>query len=255
MADENIQTTVGGLRAVELHYRSVREISSGRTAFYQSQTILNAPKLGVLTPEKYRDVCEMTNQSDQLFRLELMQALDANAAFYEKELNFSWISVYLPVRMLRETNTSRMVSELAVKYQVPTSRICFELSDKLLAETDEQVPLTIQTMRNLGFHFMLTDFGGSTCPLMRLSGFPVDYVMLSPEVTNYIGKGERSDNAVRSIITFVNDMGSEPVADGVFNAHQAETLYTFECMYCAGSISGKYLTEKQIKKKAENLKT
>ena len=74
--------------------------------------------------------------------------------------------------------------------------------------------------------------------------------MLSPEVSNYIGRGERSDNAVKSIISFVNDIGSEPVADGVFNSHQAEMLYSFECSYCAGNLSGKYMTEKYIKQKA-----
>ncbi|WP_303825325.1 EAL domain-containing protein [Ruminococcus flavefaciens] len=252
MADKGVQTTVGGLRAVELNYRSIREISSGQTAFFQSRTMLNSPKLGVLSPDKYRDVCEMTNQADQLFRLELVQALEANATFYERELNFGWLSVYLPVRMLREKRTTKLATDYASRYQIPTTRICFELSEKLLFETDEQVPSTIQVMRNLGFHFMLTNFGGTSCPMMRLSDYPVDYVMLSPEVTNYIGRGERSDNAVKSIISFVNDIGSEPVADGVFNSRQAETLYSFECSYCAGSLSGKYMTERYVRRRTDS---
>ena len=99
---------------------------------------------------------------------------------------------------------------------------------------------------------MLTNFGGSSCPLMRLSDYPVDFVMLSPEVANYIGRGERSDNAVKSIISFVNDIGSEPVADGVINSRQAETLYSFECSYCAGNLSGKYMTERYVRKRTEN---
>ena len=252
MAEKNKQATVDGLRAVELNYRSIREISSGHTAFYQTKTMLNSPNLGVLTPDIYRDVAEMTNQADQLFRLELVQALEANAVFYERDLNYSWLSVYLPVRMLREKRTMKIASEYASRHQIPSTRICFELSEKLLMETDEQVPLTIQMMRNLGFHFMLTNFGANNCPLMRLSDFPVDYVMLSPEVTNYIGRGERSDNAVRSIISFVNDIGSEPIADGVANARQAEALYSFECSYCAGSISGKYMTERYVRRRSDS---
>ena len=75
--------------------------------------------------------------------------------------------------------------------------------------------------------------------------------MLSPEVSNYIGKGERSDNAVKSIIGFVNELGAEPVADGVFNSHQAETLYSFECAYCAGSLSGKYMAERYVRRRSD----
>ena len=87
--------------------------------------------------------------------------------------------------------------------------------------------------------------------MMRLSDFSVDYVMLSPEVSNYIGKSERSDNAARSIISFVNELGSEPIADGVFNSKQAELLYSFECSYCAGSLAGKYMTERYVRGRKE----
>lgn len=251
MAEKGIQTTVDGLRAVELYYRPVREISSGSTAFYQSQTRLNSPKLGVLSPDKYRDVCEMTSQAEKLFQLEMLQALEACRSFTERELNYGWISVYMPVRFLKSERAAKAVVEICHKRDIPTNHICFELSENLLAEDDGKASESIQAMRNFGFHFMLTGFGGSYCPMMRLSNFSVDYVMLSPEVANYIGRDERSDNAVKSIISFVNDIGSEPVADGVFNSRQAEMLYSFECSYCAGSLSGKYVKEKYVKRRTD----
>lgn len=255
MANTEIQTNVDGLRAVELHYRSIREISSGQTAFYQSQTHLNSPQLGVLTPDKFRDVCEMTDQALKLFDLELIQAIEAVNTFTERELNFGWVSVYMPVSFLRTDDALKKVNDTCAMRHTPTNRLCFELSEKLLAENDGKSAGTIEKMRNCGFHFMLTDFGGSTCPMMRLSDFPVDFVMLSPEVANHIGKDERADNAVKSIISFVNDIGSEPVADGVFNSRQAETLYSFECAYCAGTLSGKYMTERYVRRKTDDQKS
>ncbi len=249
MGESTKQSTVGGLRAVELYYRVIRDISSGQIAAYQSQTRLNSPKLGVLTPDKFRDVCEITNQAVRLFVLELIQALEAYKTFVERELNFSWLSVYMPVRFMKEPGAEKTLLEYFSRYEVPTSRICFELSEKLLEEDDGQVAQVLQHLRNRGFHFMLANFGGDTCPMMRLSGFPVDYVLLSPEVANFLGNGERSDNAVKSIVGFVNDIGAEPIADGVFNSRQAEALYTFECTYCAGSLAGKYMTERYVRRK------
>ena len=251
MADKETRTTVDGLRAVEMYYRPIKEIASGSTAFYQSQTRLNAPDIGVLMPETFRDVCEMSSQAIKLFQLELVQLLNACTAFTERELNYGWASVYMPVRFLKEKRAPKIVTDVCLKREVPTSKVCFELSEDLLAETEGQIAANIVAMRNLGFHFMLTGFGGNNCPMMRLSNFAVDYVMFSPEVANYIGKDERSDNAVKSIISFVNDIGSEPVTDGVSNSHQAETVYGFECSYCAGSLSGKYIAEKDIKGKNE----
>ncbi len=126
------KSLVDGVRAVELHYRVIRDISSGQIAAYQSQTRLNSPKLGVLTPDKFRDVCEITNQAIRLFYLELIQALEAYKTFTERELNFSWISVYMPVKLLKEQGAEKKLLEYFSRYGVPTSRICFELSEKLL---------------------------------------------------------------------------------------------------------------------------
>ena len=245
------KSLVDGLRAVELHYRVIRDISSGQIAAYQSQTRLNSPKLGVLTPDKFRDVCEITNQAVKLFYLELIQALEAYKTFTERELNFSWVSVYMPVRFLREAGAEKTLLEYFSRYDVPTSRICFELSEKLLEEKDGLAAQVLQHMRNRGFHFMIVNFGGDTCPMMRLSGFSVDYVLLSPEVANFLGNGDRSDNAVKSIIGFVNDIGAEPIADGVYNSRQAEMLYSYECTYCAGSLAGKYMTERYVRRKTD----
>ena len=98
---------------------------------------------------------------------------------------------------------------------------------------------------------MLMDFGSISSPIMKLSEYEVDHVMLSPELTQYIGKDERSDSAVKSLIDFVTGLGAEPVADGISNVHQAEILYEFECRYCAGELSGKYMAERYIRRKSK----
>ncbi len=252
MADGEKQTLVGGLRAVELYYRAVREIASGNVAFYQSQTRLNTPDIGVLMPENFRDVAEITSQCISLFRLELVQALEAHNKFKEREVNFNWLSVYMPPTYLKDGTCEKNLMDYFMRFEVPTNRICFALSEKLLEETDGVAAKTMGRLRNKGFHFMLTGFGGNSCPMMRLSDFPVDYVMLSPEVSNYIGRDERSDNAVKSIVGFVSDMGADAIADGVMNSKQAETLFGFECPYCTGSLVGKYMQERYIRRRSED---
>ena len=98
---------------------------------------------------------------------------------------------------------------------------------------------------------MITDFGSVGCPLMKLSDYEVDFAVLSAEVTGYLGKSERSDNAVKSLIDFVRGLDVEPIADGVTGSAQAEKLYEFECMYCAGPLSGKYVAERYVRRRSD----
>lgn len=248
---EAVQKTVDGVRAIELFYRIIRDISSGNCAFYQSQTRLNTPELGTLLPENFRDVSEITRQCINLFELELTQALEAVEKFTERELIFNWLSVYMPSKYLKEKTAERDMLEACARHKVATTKVCFTLSEKLFEETEPIISENIRKLRNRGFHFMVTGFGGTYSPIMRLSEYNVDYVMLSPEVIEYIGKDERSDNAVRSLIDFADGLGAQAIADGVMNARQAEALYSFGCSYCAGSLAGKYVAERYVRRRSE----
>lgn len=251
MSQEKQQTTVGGLRGVELHYRMIREIMSGQQAFFQSRAQLNTPGLGTLMPENFRQVAELSDQCKELFRLELVQAMEAHNKFVEREYQFNWMSVYMPLKFLLEYGLDRTLMKFCEKYEISENRLCFTLSDRILMKGNKTLSVTIQNLRNRGYHFMMTDFGGDGCPVMRLTDFPVDYVMMSPEAIQKMGRGERFDNAVHSLINFITEMGAIPIADGVQDIHQTESLYEYGCVYCAGALSGKYMAERYIRKKSE----
>jgi EAL domain-containing protein (putative c-di-GMP-specific phosphodiesterase class I) len=219
----------------------MREIVSGRSVFFQSRTQLNTPGLGTLMPEMYRKAAEFSGQCRKLFPLELLQALEVTTNYMEQGIIFDWISVFLPVKVLRDPALESLMVHTCDQFDVIPGKICAALPEKVLAESDGIAPHAIGNLRRRGFHVMITNFGESGCPYLKLSEMPADYVLLSPGVTQYLGKGARSDQAVHSIIEFINDLGCEPIADGVKNSTQAETLYGFGCSYCAGPLSGFYL--------------
>ncbi|MBQ9461935.1 MAG: EAL domain-containing protein [Clostridia bacterium] len=239
-------STVDGLRAIELSFRPLRDIATGRSVCYLARTQLNTPGLGTLMPETFRPAADASGKSAELFGLEMMQLAESILALKESERNFRWASQELPLSLLRDRTTVEALEKICENYSVSPGSFCFTVPEKTLDEKDDNAAENIAYMRKLGFHVMLTGFGESGCPYIRLSEFLVDYVMLSPAITLYIGKSERSDQAVRSIITFINDLGCEPVADGVKSSTQAEKLYSFGCTYCAGPLSGEYLSLSQL---------
>ena len=121
------ETTVGGLRAVELYFRPIRNISTGGITFFQSLTRLNTPGLGTLQPESFREVSEVTTQCTDLFRLELLQGIEVVKKFEEREVHFEWLTVYMPVRFLLEIRADRTLLEYCDKYEIPTGKLCLAL--------------------------------------------------------------------------------------------------------------------------------
>ncbi|SEF79103.1 EAL domain, c-di-GMP-specific phosphodiesterase class I (or its enzymatically inactive variant) [Eubacterium ruminantium] len=249
MATEGMETKVGGLRAIEMYYRGIREFESGDTTFVQSKTRLNTPGMGTLMPETYRKVAELSNQCISLFELELKQAIDTIKSLLEKEFYFRWLSVYMPLRYLETKSIQQKLMDVMDETGTDTNRLCFELPSELLLNGNSVHSTVIEQLRNRGFHFMLTDFGGINSPLMKLAYFPVDFVMLSQEMISYLNKDDRSLSAISSIVDFIEGMEADVIADGVSNLEQAEQLFKAKVRFGAGSLSGRYMTERYLRRK------
>lgn len=247
-----METNVGGLRAVELYYRGIREIETGDTVFLQSRTRLNTPDLGTMMPESFRPVAELSTHCLTLLDLELRQALEAVVKLRERDMIYRWTSVYMPLRALTEKGMQNRIVIMLEEYQIDTSRICFELSPQLLFEGTSKMAETIEQMRNRGFHFLLPGFGGANCPLMQLARYPVDHLLLSPEMVSYAMQTERSKAAVHAIVEFARGLEAEVIAEGVSNANQAEAFFQTECLYAAGDLSGKYMAARYIRRKGDS---
>ena len=236
----DIPTTVGGLRAVELTFRPMRDIATGRSICFLSRTQLNTPGLGTLMPETFRPAAELSGQCRKLFPLEVMQLAESIRTLSENDVVFDWVSLEMPMRLLRDGATIPVINKICEQFSMLPNKICFSIPEKILTEESSAAADNITKLRKHGYHMLLSSFGDNECPFMKLSELAVDYVLLSPSVTDYIGSGERSDQAVHSIVTFINELGIEPVADGVKNSTQAEALYSFGCNYCVGPLSGEY---------------
>ena len=235
------ETTVGGLRAVGMSFRPLRDIGTGRSLSYISRTHLNSPDMGILMPETFRPVAEAFGKTQQLFPLELLQLAESIRDMREAERVFNWISMEMPLSILRDRASVSLLDKVCEQFSLTPNSFCFAIPEAVLAESNSTAAENTERLRRRGYHLMLTSFGESGCPYIKLSELSVDYVMLSPSLTQCLGKKERTDQAVHSIITFINDQQAEPVADGVKNRAQAEALYEFGCNHCAGPLSGEYV--------------
>jgi EAL domain-containing protein (putative c-di-GMP-specific phosphodiesterase class I) len=146
----------------------------------------------------------------------------------------------------------KRVNEIAEKYSASPDKVCFEFSVALLDEKDSRCANSIHSLRQAGYHTMLTEVGGDSCPMMKLAAYNLDYIMLDGVISAMIGKGERADSCVKSMIAFVNDYGAEAIAADVSDGDTAETLSDFDCLYYTGDYAGNFVLERYIRRKADS---
>ena len=248
-------TTVDGVRAVEMRYRAIRETDTKDQAFYQSSIRLNSPDMGVLLPERFMPVLESSDKCVSLFKLALLQTLKAADKFAERELDFNWISIFMPLRLLRKNNCVDILTEFTEKLEASSDKICLEIPPLLVDEEDGSCRESMQKLRRAGFHTMIAGVGGESFPLLKLAEFEPEYVMMNEEITQMLGTGERADTCVQSVISFINNLDAEPIATGVSSSETADKLYDFECSYYTGAYAytgdyaGNFLLERFIRRR------
>ena len=250
--DKSISSsTVDGIRAVELFYRPVRNTENDNLEFFQTQMRLNGPTMGTLMPEDFVPVMELSEQCVYVFRLGLVQLLQAIEKFISREIEFNWASIYMPVRFLKRIDAVKSVSNYCEKFNISANKVCFEMSVDLLNETDGRAAENMNALRKKGFHFILENFGGDNCPILKLADFNVDFVLLDNSVIRILDNGERSDSCVNSLVNFVNDLNAEPVAENIFSDIQKEKLNDFGCSYYTGEKAGKFIAERYVRKRKD----
>lgn len=256
--DENtgvpeINTTVDGVRAIEMRYRPIYETYTKKPVFFQSSVRLNSPDMGVLLPERFMPVLESDDRCVPLFKLALLQTLKAADKFTEREIDFDWISIFMPLRLLRNNDCMKILTEFTDMVKASPAKICFEISPMLVYE-DGRCRETLKELRKAGYHTMLAGVGGEIFPLSSLADYEPEYVMLDGEITRMLNMGERSEAYVKSVLSLVNGLEAEPVAAEVSSADTADKLYDMECSYYTEkadteNYAGNFQLERFIRRK------
>ena len=164
----DINTTVDGVRAIEMRYRAIWSAAEKLPAFYQSSIRLNSPDMGVLLPERF------------------MPVIKAAEKFNDRGLDFDWVSVFIPQRLLGKSDCVKTVRDFTAKIEAIPQGICFELPESVLADSGSCE--SIKLLRKAGYHIMLTGVDSERFPLFRLAELEPEYVMLNESITRRLGK-------------------------------------------------------------------
>lgn len=253
---QNSITSVDGVRAIEMRYRSIFGTDTKKTAFYQSGIRLNTPEMGVLLPERFMPVLESSESCASVFKLALLQTIKAAEKFTDRELDFDWISVFMPIKLLSSRDCVSIITDFTSMLKAPRDRICFEIPP-LVADAGGSCRESMLALRKAGFHTMLTGVGTDSFPLLRLAELEPEYVMMNDRVTKMLGSGDRSEVCVKSVISFINELEAEPVASGVSSDDIADKLYDLECSYYTadentGDRAGSFLQERYVRRKNQD---
>lgn len=190
-------------------------------------------------PGAFLPAAERYNLAAQVDRWVVSHLLEWAAQNPREFARFDMCSVNLSGLTLADESFLGYVIDLLRAARVPSSKICFEITETAVISNLSQASRFISTLKALGCFFALDDFGSGLSSFAYLKNLPVDYL----KIDGMFVRDVHSDPLDRALVRSINDvgqvMGKKTIAEFVENDDIMRVLAEVGVDYAQGYGVGK----------------
>ena len=221
---------------LSVHYQPIVQVSDGRMTGLEALLRWEHPVLGQVPPSDFIPVCEEIGYIVELGGWVIDEAVGQLAALRAQYPHSDQLSMAINVsaRQLRDERLCDHVARAMVKYNLPASALCIEITESLLVENLSAIADTLATLRGFGVRIAIDDFGTGYSSLAYLRRLPVDEIKIDRQFIMNLGKDRSDDSLVAAILAMANSLGYTSVAEGVETDLQLSRLIELGCEHAQG---------------------
>jgi diguanylate cyclase (GGDEF)-like protein len=217
-----------------LHYQPLVDLDTGAVVGVEALVRWQHPVRGLLAPAEFIDVAEDTGLIIPLGRWVIEQAVRDAATWVTEDNRQLAVSVNLSPRQLHDAELVATAAYALADAGVRPDALTVEITENLLLKDTELAKSRLAALRALGVKVAVDDFGTGYSSLAYLDRYPVDILKIDRSFVQPLGDSPKSAALVRSIIELASALEIEPVAEGVEDAKQRETLRSLGCRRAQG---------------------
>lgn len=149
--------------------------------------------------------------------------------------------------LMDERMTERIFTEIQ-ETKVPKQYFRYEIIESAHTIISTQGEEFLESLRQQGVQIFLDDFGTGVSTFETVRDYTFDALKLDMGFVKKIGKDQKSDAIVVSIIDLAHRMGMKVVAEGIENQQQSDFLRAHGCDYLQGFYYYKPMSAEEFSK-------
>ncbi len=168
-------------------------------------------------------------------------------AEWKRKYGYPFImSINISAIQYKSKNFVRQLLDILSKYQIEPSEIELEITESVLIEDFEEVKEKLLVLRDYGLRISLDDFGTGFSSLSYLNGLPIDTLKIDKSFVDRVETDASTRIIMESIVTMVDKLGYETVAEGVETREQFEYMQNIGCDIIQGYYLGKPMPPEEM---------
>ena len=211
-----------------LYYQPQVDLRTGAVSSVEALVRWMHPKRGLVGPDEFIPLAERTGLIKRLTRTVLTEAIRQARAWELAGLRMP-IAVNLSMRNIHDPQLPQTIAQLLQRWDARPDLLRLEMTETVLAADPERALQTMDSLRAMGVHIALDDFGIGYSSLAYLNRLPLDEIKIDRSFVIGMIDDESSATIVRATVELGHGLGYAVVAEGVENAETRQRLSALGC--------------------------
>ena len=217
-----------------LHYQPKIDLDTGDVHAVEALVRWNHPTRGLLYPDAFLNLVEVSGLMRAMTRLVLEMALDQAATWQAQGQQYLTIAVNLSASSLADADLPEEILAMLAARGLPSNVLQLEITEESLTTDRDQARKILTRLRDGGVQISVDDYGTGYNSLSYLRDLPIDELKLDRSFVFPMVDDARAAALVASSINLAHSLGLRMVAEGVETAAAYTELRRLGCDQAQG---------------------
>jgi EAL domain-containing protein (putative c-di-GMP-specific phosphodiesterase class I) len=231
-----------------LHYQPQIDLSSWKVTGVEALLRWQCPQLQMLPPAEFINLAEETGLIIPIGEWVLRTACLQNKIWQKAGISPFRIGVNLSARQFKNAKFVETVGRALKDASLDPAYLELEITERLLMESTHSNSAILASLKTIGVHISIDDFGTGFSALSYLKHFPIDVLKIDQAITQHLPHN-RYDTAITSaIISLAQALGIRVIAESVETVEQLAFLKKQGCTSIQGFLCSPPVTAGELEK-------
>jgi diguanylate cyclase (GGDEF)-like protein/PAS domain S-box-containing protein len=224
---------------LRVHYQPIVRLDDLSVAGYESLLRWQHPEQGLLPPDRFLDMAEVSGLIRPIGWWVLSRACRDAKEFATGWAPGPWVSVNASPSQLARPGVASMVRRALTTSGLAPQLLHLEVTETVLMHASPALIRELHEVSAMGVGIALDDFGTGYSSLSLLRQFPVNTVKIDQSFVAPLSTDRSALAIVRAVVGMCQDLGLTSVAEGIETEEQLAVLTDLGCTHGQGFLFGR----------------
>ncbi len=220
--------------------------STGQLCGLEALLRLHDPILGIVSPDAFISIAEQSDFILPLGAWVLRQALEDARQWQLGVRDKARIVVNVSARQIEQPQFAEEVAMALAQSGVPANTLELEITERTIITNCGNAVKQLSTLRALGVHISINDFGTGHSSLSMLHKLPVDTLKINRSFISLIESEPAVLQVIETVVCLARSLGKRIVAEGVESERDFQTMLEMDEMDFQGYLFSRPLAADAI---------